>query len=571
MPLTPDPPFPKSSGDNIRSKDWNDAVKEVQRLDTAKLDKAGGRVTGPLSVDGLVGIGTPNPNRALTIEGAAGTYLNVRSMAGGPFELLVGADSGGGIISTMTNHDLQLRAGANDTKLIIKANGNVGIGTTNPQDKLHVGGGNLRLENNRGLFIQDAAGAAKRVLLADPSNVLRIGSGGGLGFNQIDLDIGDGGTVMSVKAAGAIIQNAFVGDVGHGPDWAGFSHKGAVGQPSYALLQRTDGLFTLINKKPGGGYIGFRVGNVDKMIIDDGGNIGIGTTAPYARLTLAGTAGTIGFTNEATPMMYMYQSGTANAEKAIVVHSPSFPTYGMFYNDANDQIIFRGNGNPVLTVSMGGGVRIDGPLAVTGAKSGYVVDQFVNKHGDTLEEGDVVVIGEDQASLFYGMDHKIPVPEVDIAQKAYDTRVCGLVSEIHVDTSAEALPAPDAEADESAAGRGAAKKVSPPQSGIIRKTGKKTQAVKPQTFTGEELEKLDRAKVGPDQIGLMVTLGAFAHCKVDADIAPIKVGDLLTTSPTKGHAQKVLDPTKAIGAIIGKALGPLKKGKGKIPVMVLLH
>jgi hypothetical protein len=58
---------------------------------------------------------------------------------------------------------------------------------------------------------------------------------------------------------------------------------------------------------------------------------------------------------------------------------------------------------------------------------------------------------------------------------------------------------------------------------------------------------------------------------VDADIAPIQVGDLLTTSPTKGHAQKVLDPAKATGAIIGKSLGSLKKGKGKIPVIAKLQ
>jgi hypothetical protein len=40
VPIIPDPPFPKTQGDNIRSKDWNDVVKEVQRLDTAKLNAA---------------------------------------------------------------------------------------------------------------------------------------------------------------------------------------------------------------------------------------------------------------------------------------------------------------------------------------------------------------------------------------------------------------------------------------------------------------------------------------------------------------------------------------------------
>jgi hypothetical protein len=84
-------------------------------------------------------------------------------------------------------------------------------------------------------------------------------------------------------------------------------------------------------------------------------------------------------------------------------------------------------------------------------------------------------------------------------------------------------------------------------------------------------EQTDHTKIHDQQLGRMATLGAYAYCKVDADIAPIAPGDLLTTSPTKGHAQKVLDPVKAIGAIVGKALMPLRKGKGKIPVLVTLQ
>ena len=45
MPLTPDLPFPKSPADAIRSKDWNDHVKETQRLDVANLESLGFVVT----------------------------------------------------------------------------------------------------------------------------------------------------------------------------------------------------------------------------------------------------------------------------------------------------------------------------------------------------------------------------------------------------------------------------------------------------------------------------------------------------------------------------------------------
>jgi hypothetical protein len=52
MALTPDPPFPKQRGHSIRSKDWNDAVNEVMRLDNAKVNRAGDTLAGPITAAG---------------------------------------------------------------------------------------------------------------------------------------------------------------------------------------------------------------------------------------------------------------------------------------------------------------------------------------------------------------------------------------------------------------------------------------------------------------------------------------------------------------------------------------
>jgi hypothetical protein len=60
-------------------------------------------------------------------------------------------------------------------------------------------------------------------------------------------------------------------------------------------------------------------------------------------------------------------------------------------------------------------------------------------------------------------------------------------------------------------------------------------------------------------------------CKVDAAYGPIEVGDLLTTSPTRGHAMKASDSAQAFGAVIGKALRPLESGCGLIPILVALQ
>ena len=68
-----------------------------------------------------------------------------------------------------------------------------------------------------------------------------------------------------------------------------------------------------------------------------------------------------------------------------------------------------------------------------------------------------------------------------------------------------------------------------------------------------------------------VALMGKVYCKVDANYAPIEVGDLLTTSDTPGHAMKAIDPFKAFGTVIGKAMHSLKDGQGLIPILVALQ
>jgi hypothetical protein len=61
------------------------------------------------------------------------------------------------------------------------------------------------------------------------------------------------------------------------------------------------------------------------------------------------------------------------------------------------------------------------------------------------------------------------------------------------------------------------------------------------------------------------------YCKVDADYGCIEVGDLLTTSPTPGHAMKAADQSRAFGAVLGKALRGAAKGQMLIPILVALQ
>jgi hypothetical protein len=68
-----------------------------------------------------------------------------------------------------------------------------------------------------------------------------------------------------------------------------------------------------------------------------------------------------------------------------------------------------------------------------------------------------------------------------------------------------------------------------------------------------------------------IALSGRVYCKADANYGSIEVGDLLTTSPTRGSAMKAGESDRAFGAVIGKALAKLESGTGLIPILVALQ
>jgi hypothetical protein len=71
--------------------------------------------------------------------------------------------------------------------------------------------------------------------------------------------------------------------------------------------------------------------------------------------------------------------------------------------------------------------------------------------------------------------------------------------------------------------------------------------------------------------GKNVALTGRVYVQADTSNGAIKPGDLLTTSTTPGHAMKVTDHVRAVGAILGKAMTGLSEGKGMVLVLVTLQ
>lgn len=441
--------------------------------------------------------------------------------------------------------------------------GNVGIGTTSPENSegwdkvLDVFGGtatklSVRTRNiDARLLAHDSGwgGAPAGMIIETKTNhPLSLGTNAG-----VRLTIAGGGNVGIGTTTPSHKFHVVAADA------VGLFESS--GSQACLRLSTNEGLNNRveITNRPGGRLSLWTVGGGDVFNIMKDGKVGIGTTSPQSPLHVANSmaVGPFGLPHYPGRLMVTGSSAELGFTKRSLGAWPVDPMPGdrfVWYNPDGKACLWTEKVGDVLSVTSAGA------LWAKGGKGGYVMDQFVNNIGDTLEQGDLVVISGDQPSHYYGVNDNIPVPEVDLAQRAYDTRVCGIVCELHGEL---------ASANSKDKNPGTKPKKKTPEKGVKGQGADET--AKPREFTVEELSKMDHTKVGMAQIGSMVTLGAFAHCKVDADIAPIQLGDLLTTSPTKGHAQKVLSPEKAIGAIIGKALGSLKKGKGKIPVLVMLQ
>jgi hypothetical protein len=70
---------------------------------------------------------------------------------------------------------------------------------------------------------------------------------------------------------------------------------------------------------------------------------------------------------------------------------------------------------------------------------------------------------------------------------------------------------------------------------------------------------------------LPIALTGRVWVKCDATRAPIRPGDLLTTSGRAGHAMAATDMRRATGAILGKAMTSLERGTGMVLVLVSLQ
>jgi hypothetical protein len=204
-----------------------------------------------------------------------------------------------------------------------------------------------------------------------------------------------------------------------------------------------------------------------------------------------------------------------NSSSGYGVSGVSEKGYGVYAISYQSHAIYAQSGGSVAAVHVEGDLEVTGDIQVNGNVQVNGDVMLLNSGSDCAEQFEVAT-GEDiepGTVVTFEADDRICE-----SREAYDTRVAGVVS-----------------------GAG---------------------GYRPGIVLGKRLSSKNQVEVG---------LVGKVYCKVDAQYGRIRVGDLLTTSATRGHAMKATNREQAFGAVIGKALGSLETGRGMIPILVALQ
>jgi hypothetical protein len=303
-----------------------------------------------------------------------------------------------------------------------------------------------------------------------------------------------------------------------------------------------------------------RTNGAEALRIHGSGSVGIGTTIPNAGLHVSGTGGkgTIRIEREGKSLSLNPNWAGRNEFARITTVQGSNMGLQLDTNEVPKLTITVGGDvgigttNPQERLEVNGNILVRGDVRIADSRGRQVFnfDSFyaLLDLGATGNEGDLRIRGDDGQVKIHLDGHE------------GDIRLLGA-------DCAEDFDVSDAEAAE------------PGTVMVIDQEGALTPSEQPYdkrvagVISGAEGFKsgiiFDKQQSEAER--MPVALMGKVGCKVDAQYSPIEVGDLLTTSPTPGHAMKAVDHSRAFGATIGKALRPLRAGNGIIPTLIALQ
>ncbi|MBI4086285.1 MAG: tail fiber domain-containing protein [Candidatus Liptonbacteria bacterium] len=328
---------------------------------------------------GNVGIGTAGPNAKLSIGNNVATgfldnYSEYQIMlydagtAAGSYG--IGIKSGTMVFNAGAAAYSFDRSG-NATTMTLDGSGNVGIGTTNPSNLLHVSG------SNQGIRLTET-GASKSWLLQNSGSDLlltEVGSGNRVVF-QAGGNVGIGMTAPSTKleVAGNVSSTALCLGGTCNTTWPSGGGGGSISTSSAI----TAGYFPYWANTTGGL-------NGTSNIFQSGGNVGIGTAAPAGKLDVSSggagiSAGDL-VVDTANKTVYVGRQSGNIGDSSLFITRNRFGTK-LLVVDTNNQISYFESGNvgiatttPSFPLTVQGNAYVSGTLtagSISGSYAGTV-------------------------------------------------------------------------------------------------------------------------------------------------------------------------------------------------------
>jgi hypothetical protein len=355
-----------------------------------------------------VGIGTTNPQNLLHLGVSAGNkvgiqigqasrgtgFIGMQAASSVPSTFVIGADVTSSIIfgHGVSETDLSMST----ERMRIASGGNVGIGTTDPANKLSVNGnisstsGNLHTNRGRVAFSSTAgdanhsiynnynnidgeglwdgmkfnvyAGASFRVgdaASATPTTALYINSSGNVGIGTTN----PGFPLFVYRGGGSVDTIVMNGDVGYNVGLG--IYKG--GSQKWAVYSSNIDTFNIYNTG---------LNSIVFSILSGSGNVGIGTTSPGRPLDVVGSirtqAGTVDFSNDTNNQIWVSTSNmnfkTNGSEKMTILSGGN---------------VGIGTTSPQTRLAVGNGSLADTNVPLQISSQGNATQAFIgiNKNG----------------------------------------------------------------------------------------------------------------------------------------------------------------------------------------------